>query len=90
MRTMHHNRNLLARETAHMVGGARLQLAAMLRDAVAFAEANPSLSGPLAVAAIALKLLTLHEGSERWVRQLVACAAIEIAAGGDHARALAA
>lgn len=77
MKTLYHYRNTLARETAHLVGAERAQLAAMLWDATCFVEHCPAAPPE----AIALKLLTLHDGAERWVRILVAQAAIEAVLG---------
>lgn len=65
--------SILASETAHLVGEDRAKITAMLADAQAFAQACANATPE----AITLKLLTLHEGAERWVRQLVARAALE-------------
>lgn len=75
-KTLHHRRDILARETAHFAGPQRVQLAAMIADAAEFAARCPHAPPE----AISVKLMTLHENAPRWLRQLVALAALEAVA----------
>lgn len=83
MKTIHHHRDVLARETGHLVGRDRDQVQLMLILARLMAANLRHVPYDLAVEALALKLLTMHEGAERWVRILVAKAALEIVAEGQ-------
>lgn len=76
MKSPTHYRALLAHETAHLVAEDRRQVAAMLRDALEFAARYPAAP----VDMIAVKLMTLHDGAERWTRRLIALAARETVA----------
>lgn len=70
-------RDVLTRETLHLDHGQRDQITAMEIDALALASSCDKASE----LAIADKLLTLHQGAERWVRVLVAKAALEAVNG---------
>jgi hypothetical protein len=67
-------RAVLSRETAHLAQPHKDQVARLLGEAVLLARACPRVTPQ----ALSLKLLTLF-GGERWVRELVAKAAIEAA-----------
>ena len=79
MHTPTHFRALLAQETAHLARVDQRQVNDMIAIALALVDRHPQAPAE----PIADKLLTLFPGSERWVRVLVAKAAIE-AAGGGH------
>lgn len=66
-------RTLLAQETGHLDASARQLVQQMTGTALALLGRCPRAGAD----AVADKLLTLYPGSERWVRVLVAKAALE-------------
>lgn len=77
---------LLAREIAHFTYPEREQVAACIGAARVFVAACPAVTVP----ALQIKLFTLPNAPERWVRELVAKAVIEEAQRGALATVAAA